>query len=295
MSATTHSLADRVAIVTGAGKGLGKAYAFHLASLGARVVVNNRTSNDPAGGSSADAVVKEIRAGGGNAIANYDSVEDTGSGERLVACALQHFGRLDIVVSNAGVDRASSFHKQDMADFETVMQINFLAVAQLLHAAWPQLREAGYGRVVVSTSSAGLYGNHGQAAYSSSKAALLGLVKALAIEGAPHGVLVNALAPYAVTQLTGPWFPEERVQQFSPDSVANLVGLLVSQSCELTGTTLVAGANHVRLARTLETGSVALGEDPQAALDKLLKLPCGESSPASASAEFEDFILALGS
>lgn len=293
MTAVNHSLQSRVAIVTGAGKGLGRSYALHLASLGARVVVNNRVSRDQGGTSSADAVVSEIRATGGEAVANYDSVEETDSGKRLVASAVQHFGRLDIVIANAGVDCATSFHKQELADFESVLQINFFAVARLLHTAWPLLRKANYGRILVSTSTAGCYGNHGQAAYSSSKAALLGLVKALAIEGASHGVLVNAIAPYAVTQLTRPWFPEQQLQEFSPDAVAGLVGWLVSEQCELNGETLVAGANHARRVQTLETESIALGEDPQAAIEKLLAMPC-EISPASASAEFEDFIRSLG-
>lgn len=293
MTDEKYSLSGRVAIVTGAGKGLGRAYAIRMASLGARVVVNNRTSNESAGSSSADAVVDEIRAGGGEAIANYDSVEHAGSGDRLVSLALQHFGGLDIIVSNAGIDRASSFRKQDSEDFEYVMQINFHSVAHLLRAAWPHLLEANYGRIVVSSSTAGLYGNHGQAAYSASKAALLGLVKTLAIEGAPHGVLVNTIAPYAVTQLTRPWFPEQNVEQFSPDSVAALVAWLVSDQCELCGETIIAGANHARLAQTLETDSLILGADPQLALEKLLSLSCKQVPPASASAEFEDFIRAI--
>jgi NAD(P)-dependent dehydrogenase (short-subunit alcohol dehydrogenase family) len=293
MSGVDHKLRDRVAIVTGAGKGLGKAYALHLASLGATVVVNNRISNDPPGASSADAVVGEIRALGGHAIASYADVEAVDAGEQLVAAALQHYGRLDIVVSNAGIDRAGSFHKLQMADFETVMNINFLSVARLLRAAWPHLREAGYGRVLVSTSTAGLYGNHGQAAYASSKAALLGLVRSLAIEGETRGVLINAIAPYAVTQLTRPWFPEGMVERFSPEAVAPLAGWLVSERCELTGKTLVAGAGSARLAHPLETDSIILGEDPQVAMEKLLQLSCGESPPATAGAEFEDFMRSL--
>jgi NAD(P)-dependent dehydrogenase (short-subunit alcohol dehydrogenase family) len=295
MSRKNQNLRDRVAIVTGAGKGLGRAYALHLAALGASLVVNNRTSNDAPGASSADAVVGEITAGGGKAVANYDGVEADGAGERLVSDALAHFGRLDIVVSNAGIDRAASFQKQSVADFEMVMQVNFLSVARLLHAAWPVMREANYGRVLVSTSSAGLHGNHGQAAYSSSKAALLGLVKSLAIEGAPHGVLVNAIAPYAVTQMTRPWFPDDKLDAFSPDAVAGLVGWLVSQRCERTGLTLLCGAQHARLARALETCTVALGDDPGSAVEKLVQSPCVATAPASASAEFAEFMRSLES
>jgi NAD(P)-dependent dehydrogenase (short-subunit alcohol dehydrogenase family) len=292
MTTAKHSLQNQAAIVTGAGKGLGRAYALHLASLGARVVVNNRISSEPKGPRSADEVVGEIRAQGGEAVANYDSVEASYSGKRLVETAIQHFGRLDIVIANAGIDRAGSFHKQQLADFESVLQINFLAVVRLLHAAWPQLRKANYGRVLVSTSTAGCYGNHGQAAYASSKAALLGLVKTLAIEGASHGVLVNAIAPYAETQLTRPWFNEQQLQAFSPDAVASLAGWLVSEHSKLNGQTLVAGANHARLVKTLETESISLADNPQAAIERLSAIPC-ETSPTSASAEFEDFLRSL--
>ena len=164
MTTSNQPLSRRVAIVTGAGKSLGRAYALHLASLGARIVVNNRGSEDPAAPRTADLVVDEIRCRGGEAVANYDSVEAEGASERLVACAVEHFGRLDIVVSNAGIDRASSFHKQDMADFEAVMRINFHSVAQLLYAAWLVDEEctvngqtlisgAGHARLAQSTES----------------------------------------------------------------------------------------------------------------------------------------------
>ena len=293
MKTENHSLQGRVAIVTGAGKGLGQAWALHLASLGARLVINNRGSKDRPGGSSADAVVGEIRDRGGEAVANYDSVEQANAGERLVATALEHFGRLDIVIANAGIDRASSFHKLDLEDFENVIEINFLAVAKLLHAAWPILRNANYGRVLLATSTAGLYGNHGQAAYAASKAALQGLMKTLSIEGASRGVLINSIAPYAFTQMTDAAFPEQQAKKFSPEAVTNLVGWLVSQQCTLRGKTFIAGADHARLVQTLETDSVFLGADPQAAIETLLQSPCSESPPTSASAEFETFIRAL--
>lgn len=292
MATDNRALAGRVAVVTGAGKGLGRAWALHLASLGAAVVVNNRGRSGQPGGRSADAVVGEIRAAGGEASANYDSVEDRAAGERMVELALAQFGRLDIVIANAGIDRAASFQKQSMTDFEHVMEVNFASVARLLHAAWPVLRENGYGRVLVSVSTAGLYGNHGQAAYASSKAALLGLVKALAIEGRSRGIMVNAIAPYAVTQLTEAAFPAEQVGSFSPAAVDGLVAWLVSESCELTGNTIIAGAGHARLARTLESDTVVLGENPIAALEALVASSCVHAPP-TASAEFEAFRCSL--
>jgi NAD(P)-dependent dehydrogenase (short-subunit alcohol dehydrogenase family) len=288
MTSATCSLQGRVAIVTGAGKGLGRAWALYLASLGAGLVINNRGSRDQPGGSSADSVVEEIHAMGGSAIANHDSVEIVGTGPRLVELALQHFGQLDIVIANAGIDRARSFHKQVLADFEHVMEVNFYGAARLLHAAWPVLREGNYGRVLVSTSSAGLYGNHGQAAYSASKGALQGLVKALSIEGASRNVLVNSIAPYAATQLTGAAFPDEQAGQFTPEATASLVGWLVSEHCTLAGKTIVAGAAHARIVQTLESETVVVGEDIPAAVSKLTGLACNYA-PANASAEFEDF------
>ncbi len=282
------SLHGRVAIVTGAGKGLGRAYALHLAACGASVLVNNRHHDEPPGERSADLVCAEITRAGGRASANVEDVAAIGAGDELVASALAEFGRLDIIVSNAGIDNTRSFHRQPLSDFEAVMRINFHSVAALLHAAWPHLREARYGRVVLSTSTAGLWGNHGQAAYSASKAALLGLMRALTIEGAGRNIRVNAVAPYAVTQLTEPWFPAQHAARFGADAVAPLVSWLVSEQCELSGNVLISGAGRVRLAKALESGSIDLGSDPAQALATLRAQTCNIDHP-SANAEFEDF------
>ena len=286
--AETPSLSGQVAIVTGAGTGLGRAYALQLASQGASVVVNNRTTH----GRSADEVVEAIRAGGGEAIANYESVEEPEAGRRLVAAATARYGRLDIIISNAAVDRAARFQHLGPDTFDAVMQVNFFSVVRLLQAAWPLLLEAKYGRVLVSTSTAGLYGNHGQAAYASSKAALLGLMRTLAIEGRSSGVTVNAIAPYAVTRLTRPWFPEQYRETFTPEAVARLAGWLVTGRCRLSGTTLIAGAGHARLARPMETATVALGQDPEQVIESLVGMPC-EGAPETASGEFEAFMQSL--
>ena len=288
MAAAKNSLQGRVAIVTGAGKGLGRAWALHLASRGARLVINNRGRRDQPGGSSVDQVGAQIRAEGGDAVANHDSVELADAAPRLIELALQRYGRLDIVIANAGIDRAGSFHKQGLAEFAHVFDVNFFAVARLLHAAWPVLREQGYGRVVVSSSTAGLYGNHGQAAYASSKAAVQGLVKTLAIEGAARNVLVNAIAPYAATQLTAAAFTGEQAGQFTPQATASLVAWLGSERCTVTGKTLIAGAGRARIAQTLESDTVVIGEDITAAISQLTAMAC-HYPQATASAEFEDF------
>jgi NAD(P)-dependent dehydrogenase (short-subunit alcohol dehydrogenase family) len=286
--ANTPSLSGQVAIVTGAGTGLGRACALQLASQGACVVVNNRATNGP----SADRVVEAIRARGGEAVANYECVEAPDAGRRLVAAATEHYGRLDIIIANAAVDRAARFQNLEPEAFDAVMQVNFFSVVRLLHAAWPHLLAANYGRVLVSTSTAGLYGNHGQAAYASSKAALLGLMKTLAIEGASSGVTVNAIAPYAVTRLTETWFPEQHRSAFTPAAVARLAGWLISEKCRLNGMTVVAGAGHARLARPLETATLSLGADPETAIERLMGMPC-EEAPETATGEFEAFMQSL--
>ncbi|MFK7731159.1 MAG: SDR family NAD(P)-dependent oxidoreductase [Pseudomonadales bacterium] len=276
----------RVAIVTGAGKGLGRAYALQLARQGARVLVNNRCHVDQA--NSADAVVNEIRASGGTAEASYCSVEEDASGEQLVAEALQHFGQLDIVLANAGVDRPQSFHKQTAADFDNIFAINFHGTARLVHAAWPVLREQGYGRVLVSTSTAGLYGNHGQAAYAASKAALLGLMRSLAIEGRSRGLLINALAPYAVTPLTKAWFAEGEGENFSAEAVAKVCAFILSERCDMTGQCIIAGADGIRKACMRETHTFSISEfsEPRPETEYVL-------SYQSASEEFEHFVKTL--
>lgn len=285
---TDRILQNQVAIVTGAGKGLGRACALHLASLGAKIVVNNRRTGQQA--SSADAVVDEIHALGGKAVANYLSVEDTDSGVAIVEQAIEAFGQLDIVIANAGVDRSSSFHKQNMQDFEYVMQINFSSVARLMHAAWPVLREARYGRVLFVTSTAGLYSNFGQAAYSSSKAALQGLMKTLAIEGKSRGIGVNSIAPYAFTQMTASAIPDKvQARLLSPDAVSGLVAWLCSSRCEVTGHTFIAAAGHARLAQLRETATMPFTADIQILIDHLENADFAHSY-TDASSEFSEFI-----
>jgi NAD(P)-dependent dehydrogenase (short-subunit alcohol dehydrogenase family) len=285
------SLAGRVAIVTGAGKGLGRTYALELARQGARVLVNNRVRAGYT--KSADTVVAEIRADGGIAEADYSSVEGETAGNDLVAHALDAFGSLDIVLANAGMDHPQTFHRQDWSAFDEIFRINFFGTARLLHAAWPRLREATDGRALVSVSTAGLYGNHGQSAYSAAKGALLGLVKSLAIECARAELRINAVAPYAVTPLTSPWFPQEDAQRFGPEAVAGLAAWLVGPECDLNGRVLIAGGGGVRLAQALETDTASLARGVPGALDELAGLPF-RHLPASASAEFDAFANSLG-
>ena len=239
----------RVVIVTGAGAGLGRAYALHLAGLGWRVVVNNRNRS-----SSADEVVAEIRAQGGEAIAQYDDVCSEGAGERLLQAALSTWGRLDALVNNAGVDQHAPFHKITLEDFRRIFAINFDGTVAITHAIYPHLRAQGSGRILMSVSSAGLHGLHGLSAYAASKAALIAFMRSLAAEAAPKGVLVSAIAPYAATRMTEAHLSDELRERMSAASVAPFVGGLIHPDATSYGQTWVVGAGWVRRASSVEWG-----------------------------------------
>src|SRR5690242_12267824 len=225
----------RVALVTGAGGGLGRTHALLLASRGAKVVVNDlggSFTGDGKSSSAADKVVEEIKAAGGEAVANYDSVEDGG---KIVQAALDGFGRIDIVVNNAGILRDTTFHKMTAEDWDLIYRVHVLGGFRVTHAAWPHLRDQGYGRVVFTASAAGIYGNFGQANYSMAKLGLLGLSNTLALEGKKRNVLVNTIAPIAGSRLTETVLPKELVDALRPEFVSPLVAWLVHESSTETG------------------------------------------------------------
>lgn len=281
-------LAGKVAIVTGAGKGLGRAYTLELAARGARLVVNNRChASDTV--RSADAVVTEITAAGGEAVADYGDVTDPDCGEQLLARALQEFGRLDIVIANAGVSEASSFHKQTLEEFRRIVEINLMGTAHLLHPTFAHLYQQRSGAIVVSSSAAGLYGEHGLPAYSASKAAIIGLCNALALEGASHNVRVNTIAPFANTAMTRESLPPALRESLSSDAVAPVVAWLVSDSCTLNGETLVAGGGNMARARPLLSHPVAAGSLPAELAAAWSSLSTPDRDFPSAVAMFMDF------
>lgn len=235
---------DRVVIVTGAGNGLGRAHALLFASRGARVVVNDLGGSMHGGGSdqkSADKVVTEIKEAGGEAVANYDSVED---GEKIVQTALDAYGRIDVVVNNAGILRDTSFHKMSHDDWDLIYRVHVLGSFKVTHAAWPHLREQGYGRVIMTASAAGIYGNFGQANYSMAKLGLAGLSNTLAVEGARKNIHVNTIAPLAGSRLTETVMPKELTDALKPHYVSPLVAWLCHEECTETGGLFEVGGGY---------------------------------------------------
>jgi NAD(P)-dependent dehydrogenase (short-subunit alcohol dehydrogenase family) len=240
---------NRVAIVTGAGNGLGRAYAQHLAARGVKVLVNNRRHpTDAAGATSAERTVQAIRDAGGVAAPNFEDVLDPACGERMVGEALSLWGRLDILVNNAGVDQHASFQKISVEEFRRIFDINFYGTVYPTHAAFGRMKQAGYGRIVTSTSSAGLHALHGLSAYSAAKSALIGLTRSLATEGSLRGVLVNAIAPYATTKMTVQHSSAEMQATLPPELVAPMVTYLVSAQTRVNGQVIVAGKGAFRRA-----------------------------------------------
>lgn len=244
-------LQDRVIVVTGAGRGLGRAYALDLAARGACVVVNTRPRAAEAPGS-AEAVVAEIEASGGRAVAAALAVEEADSGERLLATALDAFGRIDGLLNNAGAPEASTLHKQTLDEFRENFEINFFGSLTPTLPIYRHMRENGGGRILVSTSTAGLHGVHGMAAYSASKAGLIGLMRVIALEGAGRNVAANAIAPFAATGMTGEYLDPALAARMEPKWVAPVASWLMSADCPLTGQTVTAGAGGVRLAARVE-------------------------------------------
>ncbi|WP_347484642.1 SDR family NAD(P)-dependent oxidoreductase [Vandammella animalimorsus] len=257
--------AGRVAIVTGAGGGLGRAHALALARRGAKVLVND-LGGDVHGvggsGSAAQQVVDEIVAAGGQALANGASVTDFEAVQAMVEQAIQAWGRVDVLVNNAGILRDKTFAKMDLADFRLVLDVHLMGAVHCAKAVWPHMVAQQYGRIVMTTSSTGLYGNFGQSNYGAAKLAQVGLMQTLALEGAKHGIRVNALAPTAATRMTAGLLPEDVLAQLSPEAVVPAMLVLAHEDAP-TRTILCAGAGsfeaaHITLTQGIHLG---LGED----------------------------------
>jgi NAD(P)-dependent dehydrogenase (short-subunit alcohol dehydrogenase family) len=252
----------KVAIVTGAGGGLGRQHALELARRGAKVVVNDLGGSvDGSGGSSeaAQKVVEEIKALGGEAIANGSSVTDDAGVAHMVQQAMDQWGRIDILIANAGILRDRTLTKMALEDFEAVMQVHVWGTFKPIKAVWDLMKAQNYGRIVVTTSSSGMYGNFGQSNYGAAKMAILGLMNTLKLEGAKNDVKINAISPVAATRMTEGLMPPEVLAKLAPEYVTPGVVYLASDEAP-TGAILTAGAGAFALARIYETEGVYLGE-----------------------------------
>jgi NAD(P)-dependent dehydrogenase (short-subunit alcohol dehydrogenase family) len=255
---------DRVAIVTGAGAGLGRQHALLLGSRGAKVVVNDPGGAvDGRGGANAvaDQVVAEIKAAGGEAVANYNSVADAKSALGIIDTAMQTWGRLDILVNNAGILRDKAFQNMSLEDFEFTSQVHYMGTVYCTKAAWPIMREARYGRIVVTTSGSGTIGNFGQSNYGAAKMAVVGLINVLRLEGARYNILCNAISPSARTRMTEDLLPEAMRKYMKPELVSPAVAWMASENCTVTGQIIAAAAGGYSVVQYYQSEGVQF--DPE--------------------------------
>ncbi|CAJ1586566.1 SDR family oxidoreductase [[Mycobacterium] wendilense] len=256
---------DRVVVVTGAGGGLGREYALTLAREGAAVVVNDlggARDGSGSGSAMADQVVAEIKAAGGRAVANYDSVAESEGAENIIKTALDEFGKVDGVVSNAGILRDGTFHKMSFENWDSVLKVHLYGGYNVIRAAWPHFREQGFGRVVVATSTSGLFGNFGQANYGAAKLGLVGLINTLAQEGAKYDIKANAVAPIAATRMTEDILPPEVLKNLKPEFVAPVVAYLCTEEVPDSASVFIVGGGKVQRTALFQNEGVTFSSAP---------------------------------
>ena len=268
----------RVAIVTGAGAGLGKTYALELAKRGAKVVVNDlggpRDGSGEGSSTPAEGVVDEIKAAGGEAVPNYDNVALPEGGENIVKTAVDSYGKIDIVVNNAGILRDKTFIKMEPENWDAVLSVHLKGAYCVSRPAFSLMKEAGYGRIIMTTSAAGLYGNFGQSNYAAAKMGLIGLMNVLKLEGAKYNIKVNTVAPLAASRLTEDVMPPDFFKMLPPDFVTPMVMYLCSEQCEASGNIYNAGMGVFSRAAIITGPSVLVGDakNPPSAEEVMAKI-----------------------
>ncbi|HMT49979.1 SDR family oxidoreductase [Dietzia sp. UBA5065] len=258
--AHTIDFTDRVAIITGAGGGLGRAYALALAERGAKVVVNDLGGDVHGEGGTASAaqlVVDEITAAGGQAMVDGNDITDEAAVDALVSSVIEKWGRIDVLINNAGILRDKSFAKMSTDDFRKVLEVHLMGSVNCTKAVWPHMAEAGYGRILMTTSTSGIYGNFGQSNYAAAKSGLVGLMNVLAIEGAKKDIRVNAIAPTAATRMTEDLLPQQVLDIMGPETIAPGALFMVSDQAP-TKTILGAGAGVFAVSQMVESRGVYL-------------------------------------
>ncbi len=253
----------RVAVVTGAGGGLGRSHALLLASRGAKVVVNDlggSRDGTGAGSEMADQVVQEIKDAGGEAVANYDGVHTWEGGAAIIQTAVDAFGKVDIVVNNAGILRDVSFAKLEPEQLDLVLKVHLYGGFHVTKAAWPHMRENGYGRIINTTSGSGLYGNFGQSNYAAAKLGLVGLTRTLAHEGAKYNIMANVIAPVAASRMTEDIMPPQLLEVLEPQNVSPLVGYLAAEDCTDTGRIFSVGGGYIARVAIVEGAGATFSE-----------------------------------
>ena len=284
----------RVAIVTGAGGGLGRAHALLLASRGAKVVVNDlggARDGTGAGTAMADKVVEEIRAGGGEAVPDYHGVDTAEGGEAIVKTALDAYGKVDILINNAGILRDRAFHNLTEEDWDRVLAVHLKGAFNVTQPAFRVMRQNAYGRIVFTTSAAGLYGNFGQTNYSAAKMALVGIMNTLKIEGQKYNIKANTIAPLAASRLTEDILPPPVLEKLTPELVTPMVAYLCSEECQESGGVFTAGGGYFGRAAVVEGKGVFIEHDGQVTIEQVrdslgkIKDMAGAEEFANANAE----------
>jgi len=265
---------NRVAVITGAGRGLGRDYAMFLASRGAKVVVNDlgRTLDGSGqAGIPAEAVVSEIENKGGTAIANFDDVSTPESAGRIIDAAMEAFGKVDILINNAGVLRDKTFAKMQLSDFEYVLKVHLMGTVYVTKAALTIMKEQEYGRLVFTSSAAGLLGNYGQTHYAAGKLGVVGLMNALKLEGERYNIKVNAIAPLAASRMAGDVFSDEQMKKIDPKYGTAAVADFCSVECKATGDIICAAGGHYARAQMMVSPGISLTPDAEASPEFVLQ------------------------